>query len=177
MKLQKLTLVTSVMLGTLALTFTSSSGAEAMPQTKSSFSKAIPAGAFYFKVKHSGKCLDVASASKAAGASVRQYTCHGGRNQQWIVAPPASPTASYSLINVNSGLCLTVGNQVRGTGVTQQECGTKGNNQTFHLWTTTGPIQAFPLCLDVQGRSTANNARLTLWDCNRQSNQSWTRFR
>lgn len=37
--------------------------------------------------KHSGKCLDVADWSKQDGASIQQYTPHGGENQLWSILP------------------------------------------------------------------------------------------
>jgi hypothetical protein len=33
--------------------------------------------------RHSGKCLDVSSASNADGAALVQWTCGTGANQQW----------------------------------------------------------------------------------------------
>lgn len=44
-------------------------------------------GAFTISPVHSGKCLDISSASKADGASVIQWGCWGGDNQKWTFVP------------------------------------------------------------------------------------------
>ncbi len=49
----------------------------------------IPAGIFTLAAQHSGKVLDVAGASAAAGAAVFQWPDWGGANQRWIVTPTA----------------------------------------------------------------------------------------
>ncbi|MFY1638218.1 RICIN domain-containing protein [Solwaraspora sp. WMMB335] len=43
------------------------------------------AGSGYWHIvsRHSGKCLDVVSASTADGVILKQYPCNGGTNQQW----------------------------------------------------------------------------------------------
>ena len=37
--------------------------------------------------RHSGKAMDVESASTGDGARVIQYTPHGNANQQWLLRP------------------------------------------------------------------------------------------
>ena len=43
------------------------------------------AGSGYVRIaaRHSGKCLDVASAATADSARIKQYTCGSATNQQW----------------------------------------------------------------------------------------------
>ena len=61
----------------------------------------------YWRViaRHSGKCLDVSSASTDDGAAIIQWQCHGGENQQWRVE---AVTGGYRLVARNSGKCLDV---------------------------------------------------------------------
>lgn len=42
-------------------------------------------GSFTVRFKLSGKCLDVADKSMAAGAKLQQWDCHGGPNQDWFL--------------------------------------------------------------------------------------------
>lgn len=48
----------------------------------------VDVGSGYFQIEslNSGKCLDVNRASTADGASIIQYRCHAGTNQQfaWV---------------------------------------------------------------------------------------------
>ncbi|MEE1770359.1 RICIN domain-containing protein [Streptomyces sp. JV185] len=39
----------------------------------------------YIKNVHSGKCLEIADGSKTNGAAARQWDCHAGLNQQWVM--------------------------------------------------------------------------------------------
>jgi len=57
--------------------------------------------------RHSGKCLDVSGASTADGASVIQWTCSGGTNQQWSVQDAGN--GYVRLVARHSGKCLDVG--------------------------------------------------------------------
>jgi hypothetical protein len=44
-------------------------------------------GHFTLRARHSGKCMDVAGASKTAGANVIQQTCNGNDNQRFRLLP------------------------------------------------------------------------------------------
>ena len=134
-------------------------------------------GPFALVAKHSGKCLDVTGGSMAAGASVKQYQCNGGSNQKWLYIDSGIGDFSQ-IMNLKSGMCLTAGNIVQGTGMTQQPCTIAHNRQLTISARGRGYTNSIKFgnvkCLDVAKRSTANGARVTLWDCNRQSNQQWT---
>src|SRR5947208_12263246 len=83
-----------------------------------------------FVAKHSGKCLDVAGASKDDGASVIQWGCHGGPNQQWYF--DNIPGTSWGFIRVtHSRKCLSV---VAGRNVIQSTC----ENHNEQLWQIIG---------------------------------------
>jgi uncharacterized repeat protein (TIGR03803 family) len=62
----------------------------------------------YFELvsRNSGKCLDVFGASTAAAASVIQWDCHGGRNQQWRFEPAGG--GAVRIIARHSGQALDV---------------------------------------------------------------------
>ena len=47
----------------------------------------VSSGYYLLVARHSGKCLDVNGASLADLASVIQWDCHEGDNQQWSVEP------------------------------------------------------------------------------------------
>ncbi|MCE0446975.1 RICIN domain-containing protein [Streptomyces tricolor] len=78
-------------------------------------------GGYKIVARHSGKCLDV-SASKADGAQVFQWDCHGGANQLWefvdIGDPKSCPPSGgcpenvvgYLIVSKHSGKCLDSGN-------------------------------------------------------------------
>ena len=55
----------------------------------------------------SGEMLDVAAASKTAGALVDQWPANGQTNQEWTIAA-AGTSGYYTLTSVNSGLLLDV---------------------------------------------------------------------
>ncbi|KAK1185935.1 RICIN domain-containing protein [Streptomyces sp. NBS 14/10] len=48
-------------------------------------------GAYHFVNRHSGKCLDVPSASTADSVQLVQYTCNGTAAQRFQVAPVSAP--------------------------------------------------------------------------------------
>ena len=51
--------------------------------------------------RHSGQCLDVSGASTDAAASVIQWPCHGGPNQQWRLEPAGG--GAFRIIARHSG--------------------------------------------------------------------------
>jgi uncharacterized repeat protein (TIGR03803 family) len=66
-----------------------------------------PADQYYELVsRNSGKCLDVSYASSEAVASVIQWICHGGANQQWRLEPAGG--GAFHLIARHSGQALDV---------------------------------------------------------------------
>ena len=56
--------------------------------------------------RHSGQCLDVSGGSTDAAASVIQWTCHGGPNQQWRLEPAGG--GAFRIIARHSGQALDV---------------------------------------------------------------------
>ncbi|MGW2809968.1 RICIN domain-containing protein [Streptomyces sp. NPDC001450] len=118
--------------------------------------------------RHSGKCLDVSGWSKADGAKVIQWDCHGGANQRWefvdIGDPKSCPPGSggcaenalgYLIVSKNSGKCLDAGNgdfpspPRLGAGLQQWACaGSTGDpwwvNQAWRLGDEPAPLPPMP---------------------------------
>ncbi|MFG1859240.1 RICIN domain-containing protein [Microbispora bryophytorum] len=89
----------------------------------------------YYRItaRHSGKVIDVVSASTANNAEVKQYSWNGGGNQQWRFQDAGG--GYYRLVSQNSGKCLDMasGSTADGANVIQYTCGGGANQQ----WTRT----------------------------------------
>ncbi|MBX6750883.1 MAG: endo-1,4-beta-xylanase, partial [Micromonosporaceae bacterium] len=129
------------------------------------------------------KCLDAAGSGN--GAAVQIYTCNGQTNQQWNL------NSNGTISGVQSGRCLDVWSTANGAQVQIYDCHgqsnqrftfTGGSTPTSTSTTTTpppsstGPIVGAQSgrCIDVPNSSTNDGTRVQLYDCNGQSNQSWT---
>ena len=79
--------------------------------------------------RHSGMCLDVSGASTEDGATIIQWPCHGGANQQWRLEAVGE---GYRFVARHSGKCLDVTGWSTddGTGIIQWQCH-GGANQTW----------------------------------------------
>ncbi|MEU6012159.1 RICIN domain-containing protein [Streptomyces sp. NPDC047453] len=176
----------ALLLGVAALPVVSTSAAAAptAPTGESARTSAVNQGAvraggiWYFRAKHSGKCLTVHGASTAKGAPVDQYTCVGAANQRWRLMYTDTFGLAY-LVNEKSGKCLDVlgGGKSNGTKIVQWDCNSR-SNQVFHARNLTGYMALKPShvpskCLDVPGASRQNNTRLVLWTCKNVSNQAF----
>jgi hypothetical protein len=77
--------------------------------------------------------MDVAGLSLADGATVQQYDCNGGANQQWYRIPFGS-NGNYLIVSKNSGKCLDVvgASLANGARVQQYRCN-GGTNQQFRF--------------------------------------------
>ncbi|TYB50330.1 glycosyl hydrolase family 5 [Nonomuraea sp. PA05] len=159
----------------LSLTTTSASGRDQLRQ-----SWGLDAATPYHRVtaRHSGKVMDVVSASTANNAEIKQYAWNGGGNQKWLFQDAGG--GYYRLISQNSGKCLDVAgaSTADGANVIQYTCGT-GTNQQWQ-WAATGSY--FQLrarhsgkCLDVAGASTADGADIHQYTCGTGTNQQWSR--
>ncbi|MET8146371.1 RICIN domain-containing protein [Sphaerisporangium sp. NPDC005288] len=129
--------------------------------------------------RHSGKVMDVANASTANNAEVRQYTWNGGGNQRWQFQDAGS--GYYRLVGVGSGKCLDVANAstADGANIIQYTCG-GGTNQQWQ-WVDAGGgyfqlrARHSGKCLDVVSSSTADNADIQQYTCGGGANQQWSR--
>ncbi|MEU7880052.1 RICIN domain-containing protein [Microbispora bryophytorum] len=134
----------------------------------------------YYRItaRHSGKVIDVVSASTANNAEVKQYSWNGGGNQKWQFQDAGG--GYYRLVSQNSGKCLDVasGSTADGANVIQYTCG-GGANQQWQWVATGGYFQLRARhsgkCLDVVNVSTADGADITQYTCGSGANQQWTR--
>ncbi|MGS2645613.1 RICIN domain-containing protein [Streptosporangium sp. G12] len=136
------------------------------------------APAYRITARHSGKVMDVVSASTANNAEVKQYPWNGGGNQRWQFQDTGD--GYLRLVGQNSGKCLDVANAstADGANVIQYTCGTGANQQW--QWTATGGYHQLRArhsgkCLDVANASTADGADIQQYACGTGTNQQWTR--
>lgn len=80
---------------------------------------------------HSGHCIGVGAGSTEVAATVTQYECHGGENQQLRVRDNADGT--YTLTARHTGHCLGIGaaSKEPGAEATQWECHGNANQRWY----------------------------------------------
>lgn len=122
----------------------------------------------------SGKCLDVPAGSRASGARIIQWDCHGADNQRWT---PFSPGwgSGFMLVNKGSGKCLDVphANYENGAALQQSDCRGQDNQRFYRYRGTIRNIQTGK-CLDVTNYSRENGAQLIQYDCHGGANQQFS---
>ena len=132
----------------------------------------------YVLAAGTGKVVDVAGGSRAAGANVQQYTSNSTYAQRFYLEPDGS--GFYRVFNIGSGLTLDVSDAglFPGTNVQQYTW----NDSPAQLWslransdgTTTFISKCNGLALDVSGASTANGANLQMYTSNGTKAQRFT---
>ncbi|WP_406675003.1 RICIN domain-containing protein [Nonomuraea sp. N2-4H] len=137
-----------------------------------------PGQAYRITARHSGKVMDVVSASTADNAEIKQYSWNGGGNQKWYVQDAGG--GYHRIVSVGSGKCLDVAraSTADGANIIQYTC-TGGANQQWQ-WTQVGGYYQLRArhsgkCLDVVGGSTADGADIQQYTCGSGTNQQWTR--
>jgi hypothetical protein len=157
---------------------TSTSSSTSTSSTSSSGSvTSISSGSLYEIVNaNSGKAMDVAAASTAAGAAVQQYTRNNTTAQRWRITDMGN---GLKFIAQCSGMALdcTAWGTANGTKLEQwndnggavQRFGAAYYSNGWKFWTTlTGGR-----CVDVPGSSTADSVQLQLYDDNGTLAQRW----
>ncbi len=119
---------------------------------------------------HGGRCLDVWEESRAVGAEVTLYACHGRANQRWTV-PEVGESGE---VRVYGDRCLDVwgGREAEGSRVSLAECHGGANQR----WRRTGGGELRGLggmCLDVQASEPADRAPVAIYACHGRANQRW----
>ncbi|WP_328432403.1 RICIN domain-containing protein [Streptomyces sp. NBC_00453] len=140
----------------------------------------VGGGPYYNLVaRHSAKCLDVSDNSAADSATILQWDCNTGLNQQWRLEDAGD--GYVRVLAQHSGKCLDVANNSTADGafVNQYRCGT-GTNQQFQFQDQGNGYYRLMArhsgkCLDVNNASTANGARLIQWTCGTGTNQQFQR--
>jgi hypothetical protein len=133
----------------------------------------------YYEIvsRHSGKCLDVFGGSVDDAASVIQWTCTGGPNQQWRLE--RGPNGAYRLRARHSGKALDVyGGLVDDLAPVIQFRTHSGNNQMWTLQATSaGYVQIVARHsgkpLDVAGASLDDGAAVIQYTAHGGENQQW----
>jgi hypothetical protein len=128
--------------------------------------------------RHSGKCLDVSSASTADSARLLQWTCNAAANQRWTVQSLGN--GYVRLVARHSGKCLDVNGASTADGATVLQYTCSGRtNQQWQLRDASGYVQVVARhsgkCLDVTSASTADGAAVVQYTCGSGTNQQWTR--
>ncbi|WP_406177937.1 ricin-type beta-trefoil lectin domain protein [Streptomyces sp. NBC_00996] len=120
------------------------------------------------------KCLDLQSASTAAGTPVQIYDCNGTKAQKFRIdsADPANPSTGALKI---LGKCVmpSGGGTANGTAVVVADCtGADGQKWTA---TATGTLKhvASGKCLDVPSSDFTSGKDLQLYTCNSSDAQVW----
>ena len=126
---------------------------------------------------NSGKCLDIAGGSTAAGAAAVQGRCASNVSSQSWTAQLFN--GSYRLIRQQTGQCLAVsgGSTASGAQLVQNSC--SGTNA--ELWTFTASGSGFQvvsknsgLCANVSSSATADGTNIIQSPCSASSNFVWT---
>ncbi|MCU1220183.1 MAG: glycoside hydrolase family 16 [Candidatus Angelobacter sp.] len=141
----------------------------------------INSSAWYNVVnQNSGACVDANGFGTANGTAVQQWACDNAQvNQEWQFQPTDSgffkvvnrnaPAEVWDVTNVGT----TNGSLIQlwqfGGGTNQQWQPVSLGNGTFKF-----VGRGSSRCLDVPGASTANGARLQIFDCNGTGAQAWT---
>ncbi|WP_137936251.1 RICIN domain-containing protein [Chitinivorax sp. B] len=138
---------------------------------------AVPVGRYTLKAVHSELCLDVAGASKDAGANVQQWTCNSTAAQSFDLITKAG---YYQLLNINSGKPVEVsgGATVNGANVQQGNVLNTDYQRFFLIDKGNGQYEVHSKhankCLDVDKRSMVDGGNVIQWSCgNSQPNQKW----
>jgi hypothetical protein len=91
-------------------------------------------GFFEIRNRVTGKCMDVYGWSTSDGGRVVQWSCHGGDNQKWILAPSSGNSGTFDIVNKLSLKSLDVTGVGTANGTPMQQWGyTGGGNQRFRL--------------------------------------------
>jgi len=138
-----------------------------------------PSTGEFFEIvsRNSGKCLDVFGASTDAGASVIQWVCHGGPNQQWRLEPAGG--GAVRIIARHSGLALDVFGALLDdvTPIIQWPVH-GGDNQVWTLQPAgDGYVSLIAghsgKAMDVEFASTEDGARVIQYTPHGGANQQW----
>jgi hypothetical protein len=127
--------------------------------------------------RHSGKCLDVNSASLAAGAQVWQWDCNATHAQQWQLIEVGG--GYKKIVARHSGKVLDVANAGLNNGDIVWQWDENGTPAQQWQFTGTGDgyykitVRHSGKALEVSGNSTASGTQVAQWDYTGGANQQW----
>jgi uncharacterized repeat protein (TIGR02543 family) len=122
--------------------------------------------------------LDVAGASKSAGANVQIWTSNGTKAQHFALAYDAA-TGYYSITNAGSGLVLDVAGAGSAPGTNVWQYTSNGSlAQRWSLVKVAGGYEIYSACnglvLDVAGASSKAGTNVQVYEPNHTAAQVWT---
>lgn len=109
-----------------------------------------------------GRCLDM----RASDKQVLLWSCHGGSNQAFRFV-----SGSYGMISLGDQRCLTSG-LTSGSPITVQTC-TNAANQKWGYQSNGTLRNESGFCLDIEGGSGSDGARILGYSCHGGGNQQW----
>jgi len=133
-----------------------------------------------------GKCIDIANGSTAAGDPVAQYICHGGQNQRFRFDFALPGSGFTHISNVHSYLCIVpTGYQGPSTprmGLVQSSC--TAPEASFNLVRATNQgrtgeraalrwARDATFCIDVPSGAPTDGLILQAYRCHGGPNQLW----
>ncbi|MFE2554424.1 family 20 glycosylhydrolase [Streptomyces sp. NPDC059352] len=135
-----------------------------------------PSGATYtVGLAGTAKSLNVPSSSSTAGTQLDVSATQGGNNQRFTLT--AEPDGSYSVKNVNSGLCMDVtGNSTTvGAAIIQWTC-TGNANQHWYVTAVAGgyTITSVSSGLLLTSAGTTDGSKITQQSGPASATQTWT---
>jgi hypothetical protein len=118
---------------------------------------------------NSQKCLDVENGSTASHALIKQFGCHGGANQQFLVDEVVGRPGQYTVMNTNSQRCIDIpfASLNAGESVQQFTCLPQDNQRVELLPSGGGHMLRMVhsrLCLSVPN-GTLNDVPLQQFPC------------
>ncbi|WP_017239922.1 RICIN domain-containing protein [Streptomyces sp. SS] len=128
----------------------------------------------------SDQCLEVADWRMDDGAPVRQWPCHGGRNQQWRFIEMAN--GHTAIQNRNSNKCIDApgGNYGNGTQLIQWDCHLRYNQQWLVMYSSEDPQKEISFwappnnqVIEIGAWSRTYGAAAGMWSSNDGLNQKW----
>ena len=153
-----------------------------LPQLRNELADVVREPSYAFVSAGSNKRIDVAGASKSAGAAAIQWPANGGANQQWNLVPLGGDV--YRIVAVHSGQVLDVAGESVAPGAPVIQWPWHGGaNQQWRVVQLPGTdrFQVTSVrsghALDVEGASTADGARIIQWPWHGGANQQWARPR
>jgi serine/threonine-protein kinase len=139
---------------------------------------------FHLQFPHSGKCIDVPGSSTSNGTQLDQYTCVNQTNEQWHFHDVGG--GYYQIRGDASNKCMDIADNslLDSAKVIQGECG--AHDSEYFRVLDTGRRVPFTYyliqnvhsgkCLNVEGHSLSNNAKLIQWTCSNDFNNEQTRL-
>jgi hypothetical protein len=157
----------AIVLTAAAFSFAGAQTASAQPQAASAIGTSAVTYDLIRNV-NSGKCLDVADASRDNKAAIAQYTCDASKShQQWTLEQVGDGSGAVRIKVAHSGKCVDVwdASQDATADATQYTCSATKFNQQFVVEATgTGSFKLRARhsgqCLEIAGRGLGNKAKL-----------------